>query len=51
MRAAKMSFLQRVSGLSLRDVEVRSSDLRGELRVELLLLGVENNPTEEVQGI
>lgn len=51
MRAAKMSFLQRVSGLSLRDVGVRSSEVRGELRVETLPLGVENNPTEEVRGI
>lgn len=51
MRAAKISFLQRVSGHSLRDVGVRSSDVRGELRVEPLLLGIENNPTEEVRGI
>lgn len=46
-----MSLLQRVIGLSLRDVGVRSSDVRGELRVEPLLLSVKNNPTEEVRGI
>lgn len=33
IQAAKMSFLQRVSGLSLGN-KVRSSDIRGKLRVE-----------------
>ena len=37
-----MSFLHRVAGLSLRD-NVRSSDIRERLRVELLLLRVERS--------
>jgi len=40
--AAKMSFLRRVAGLSLRD-RVRSSDIRRELEVEPLLLCVERS--------
>ncbi|TWW59251.1 hypothetical protein D4764_06G0007810 [Takifugu flavidus] len=39
VQAAKMSFLRRVAGLSLRD-RVRSSAIREELGVELLLLRV-----------
>uniref|UniRef100_A0A8C2WVQ0 FERM and PDZ domain containing 1 n=1 Tax=Cyclopterus lumpus TaxID=8103 RepID=A0A8C2WVQ0_CYCLU len=38
----EMSFLRRVAGLSLRD-RVRSSDIRGELGVESLLLRVERS--------
>ena len=40
IQEAKMSFLRRVSGLSLGD-RVRSSDTQERLRVELLLLRVE----------
>lgn len=40
IEAAQMRFLQMLAGLSLRDKE-RSSDIRGELRVEPLLLGGE----------
>ena len=40
--AAKMSFLRRVAGLTLRD-RVRSSDIWEELRVEPLLLWVERS--------
>jgi len=42
IQAAKMSFLRRVAGLSLRD-RVRSSDIRRKLGVELLLLRVERS--------
>ena len=42
IQAAKISFLCRVAGLSLRD-RVRSSDIRGELGVEPLLLRVERS--------
>jgi len=42
IQAAKMSFLRRVAGLSLKD-RVRSSDIRRELRVELLLLPVKRS--------
>ncbi|TWW59110.1 hypothetical protein D4764_06G0006400 [Takifugu flavidus] len=42
VQAAKMIFLRRVSGLSLRD-RVRSSAIREELGVEPLLLRVERN--------
>ena len=42
IQAAKMSFLRRVAGLSLRD-KVRSSDIRRELGVEPLLLRVERS--------
>uniref|UniRef100_A0A8C2ZPF1 Reverse transcriptase domain-containing protein n=1 Tax=Cyclopterus lumpus TaxID=8103 RepID=A0A8C2ZPF1_CYCLU len=42
IQAAEMSFLRRVAGLSLRD-RVRSSDIRGELGVESLLLRVERS--------
>ena len=42
IQAAKMSFLRRVAGLSLRD-SVRSSDIRRELGVEPLLLRVERS--------
>ena len=40
--AAKMSFLRRVAGLTLRD-RVRSSDIWEELRVKLLLFRVEGS--------
>ncbi|XP_048870381.1 uncharacterized protein LOC125742436 [Brienomyrus brachyistius] len=42
LQAAKMRFLRRVSGLSLRD-RVRCSDIRESLRVEPLLLHVERS--------
>jgi len=42
IQAAEMSFLPRVAGLSRRD-RVRSSDIRRELRVELLLLRFERS--------
>ncbi|TWW81034.1 R2DM Retrovirus-related Pol polyprotein from type II retrotransposable element [Takifugu flavidus] len=42
VQAAEMSFLRRVAGLSLRD-RVRSSAIREELGVELLLLRVERS--------
>uniref|UniRef100_A0A8C2ZC47 Reverse transcriptase domain-containing protein n=1 Tax=Cyclopterus lumpus TaxID=8103 RepID=A0A8C2ZC47_CYCLU len=42
IQAAEMSFLRRVAGLSLRD-RVRSSDIRGELGVESLLLRVQRS--------
>ena len=42
IQVAKMSFLQRQSGLSLSD-RVRSLDIRGELRLELLLLRIERS--------
>ncbi len=42
IQSAGMSFVRRVTGLSLRD-RVRSSDIRRELRVELLLLHVERS--------
>ncbi|TKS65499.1 putative uncharacterized transposon-derived protein [Collichthys lucidus] len=42
IQAAEMSFLRRVAGVSLRD-RVRSSAIREELRVELLLLRMERN--------
>ena len=42
VQAAEMSFLRRVAGLSLRD-RVRSSVIREELGVDLLLLRVERN--------
>ncbi|TWW67224.1 hypothetical protein D4764_02G0002650 [Takifugu flavidus] len=42
IQAAEMSFLRRVAGLSLRD-RVRSSDIREELGVELLLLHIERS--------
>uniref|UniRef100_A0A8C3A8W9 NADP-dependent oxidoreductase domain-containing protein n=1 Tax=Cyclopterus lumpus TaxID=8103 RepID=A0A8C3A8W9_CYCLU len=42
IQAAEMSFLSRVAGLSLRD-RVRSSDIRGELGVESLLLRVQRS--------
>jgi len=42
IQAAKMSFLHRGAGLSLRD-RVRSSDIRGELGLEPLLLRVERS--------
>ena len=42
IQAAEMSFLRRVSGLSLRD-RVRSSDIREELGVEPLLLHIERS--------
>ena len=42
IQAAKMSFLRRVAGLSLRD-KMRSSDIRRELGVEPLLLRVERS--------
>jgi len=42
IQVAKMSFLRRVAGLSLRD-RVRSSDIRRELGVESLLLRVERS--------
>ena len=41
-QAAKMSFLCRVAGLSLRD-KVRSSDIRERLRVEPLFLHIERS--------
>lgn len=40
MQVAKMSFLFRVAGLTLR-VKVQSSDIRKELSVKLLLLYIE----------
>ena len=46
IQAAEMSFLPRVVGLSLRD-RVRSSDIRRELEVELLLL-VEKEPAKVI---
>ncbi len=42
IQVAEMSFLCRVSGLSLRD-RVRSSDIRREFGVEPLLLRVERS--------
>ncbi|TKS65493.1 LINE-1 reverse transcriptase -like protein [Collichthys lucidus] len=42
IKAAEMSFLRRVAGLSLRD-RVRSSAIREELRVEPLLLRIERS--------
>jgi len=42
IQAAKMSFLRRVAGLSLRD-SVRSSDIRRELGVEQLIFRVERS--------
>jgi len=42
IQAAKMCFLRRVAGLSLRD-RVRSSNIRTELRIEPLLLRVERS--------
>jgi len=42
IKAAEMSFLRRVAGLSLRD-RVRSSDIRRELGVEPLLVHVERS--------
>jgi len=42
IQSAKMSFLRRVAGLSLRD-RVRSSDIRRELRVDPLLLRVKRS--------
>jgi len=43
IQAAEMSFLQRVAGLSLRNM-VRSSAIRRELSVELMLLHIERSP-------
>ena len=42
IQTAEMSFLRRVSGLSLRD-RVRSSDIRERLKVEPLLLRIERS--------
>ena len=50
IQVAKMSFLCRVAGLSLRD-RVRSSDIWERLRVELLLLHIERSQLRWVRHV